>query len=120
MLKYFRDRVDSKKSVEAHSYLLLNEGQHSSPHHAWLMAALGRHGLGRIGSTVNLVPPPSSARRAPVATDCCQCLSSRLPPMTIWGRSSTRALLWPTPRATRTFLTAVLTAVLRVLVPNTP
>ena len=36
MLKYFRDRVDSKKNVEAHSYsyLLLNEGQHSSPHHA--------------------------------------------------------------------------------------
>ena len=51
MLKYFRDRVDSKKNVEAHSYLLLNEGQHSSPHHAWIMAALERHDLGRIGST---------------------------------------------------------------------
>ena len=58
MLKYFRDRVDSKKNVEAHSYLLLNEGQHSSPQHAWLMAALERHGLGRIGSSVNLVPAP--------------------------------------------------------------
>ena len=64
MLKYFRDRVDSKKNVEAHSYLLLNEGQHSSPHHAWIMAALERHGLGRIGSTVNWCLPPSSARRA--------------------------------------------------------
>ena len=58
MQKYFRERAESKKNSETHQYVLLTEGQHSSPIHTWMMKALEEAGLGTVNQDIHLVPAP--------------------------------------------------------------
>ena len=58
MQKYFRERAESKKNSEPHQYVLLTEGQHSSPIHTWMMKALEEAGLGTVNQDIHLVPAP--------------------------------------------------------------